>query len=413
VLYKVAFVISFVFPSRMYSIYQHLLRVGIGLFCLHAMFPILYAQKPPTVVDHWQLPVQHQGLDDSFAPQYCATCHADKYQEWQGSQHSKAFSPGLVGQIMDYKDSDARNCLTCHAPLAEQQDEAMHQGNLFKWARERSMGLAEHGVMCASCHVRGQEIVGPAKITEELANRYSIKMHPNAIQVNWFSDSYFCARCHQFPQDNAVNGKPLENTYQEWLESPFAHANRTCQSCHMPDKKHYFRGIHDKEMTQSGVRIYSTVGDSAATLTLQALMVGHRFPTYIVPRVELVGLLLDKNKEPIEGTKKIYVIQRIARNVKGKWEEFQDTRLKPGEKATVTIDTDRDDAYYVRFYVMVEPDNYYIEHVYRPLLKSLPDGEAKQLIQEAYDQALRNQYSLYEETIDLRGKPSSLIKHAI
>jgi len=96
------------------------------------MFPILYAQKPPTVVDHWQLPVQHQGLDDSFAPQYCATCHADKYQEWQGSQHSKAFSPGLVGQIMDYKDSDARNCLTCHAPLAEQQDEAMHQGNLFK-----------------------------------------------------------------------------------------------------------------------------------------------------------------------------------------------------------------------------------------------------------------------------------------
>lgn len=54
------------------------------------------------VVDHWSLPVSHQELDRSFAPQYCAACHSDKYQEWHGSEHFKGFSPGLVGQLMDY-----------------------------------------------------------------------------------------------------------------------------------------------------------------------------------------------------------------------------------------------------------------------------------------------------------------------
>lgn len=79
----------------------------------------------------------------------------------------------------------------------------MSQDNLLAWAQNRSLGLAEHGVMCASCHIREQQIVGPAKITEELKNRYPVKMHPNGIQVNWFSDSAFCARCHQFSQDTA------------------------------------------------------------------------------------------------------------------------------------------------------------------------------------------------------------------
>lgn len=118
--------------------------------------------------------------------------------------------------------------------------------------------------------------------------------------------------------------------------------------------------------------------------------------------MELLGVLLDKDKHPIEGIKKVYTIQRIARNVKGKWEELQDTRLKPGEKAILSINTNRADAYYVRFYVTVEADNYYIEHVYQPLLKSLTRGDAKRLIQEAYDQALRNRCTLHEETIALQ-----------
>ena len=65
-----------------------------------------------------------------------------------------------------------------------------------------------------------------------------------------FEDSRFCAHCHQFPDDGPrIAGKLQEDTYQQWLASDYARQDagkQTCQSCHMPDRKHLWRGIHDR-----------------------------------------------------------------------------------------------------------------------------------------------------------------------
>ncbi|MBA7466455.1 hypothetical protein ES707_01639 [subsurface metagenome] len=44
-----------------------------------------------------------------------------------------------------------------------------------------------------------------------------------------------------------------ENTLVEWEQSPAARNGMTCQSCHMPQRRHLWRGIHDPDMVRSGL----------------------------------------------------------------------------------------------------------------------------------------------------------------
>ncbi|MBI3628436.1 MAG: cytochrome c554 and C-prime, partial [Candidatus Rokubacteria bacterium] len=83
--------------------------------------------------------------------------------------------------------------------------------------------------------------------------------HNGVTRTPAFLRSEFCASCHQFGADGfALNGKLLENTYEEWRASPAARAGRQCQDCHMPDRRHLWRGIHDPDMVKSGVEISLT-----------------------------------------------------------------------------------------------------------------------------------------------------------
>jgi len=77
--------------------------------------------------------------------------------------------------------------------------------------------------------------------------------HNGATYTGAYERAEFCAACHQFgPRGPSLNGKPLENTYEEWRTSPAARRGLACQSCHMPDRRHRWRGIHDPEMVKSG-----------------------------------------------------------------------------------------------------------------------------------------------------------------
>lgn len=72
-------------------------------------------------------------------------------------------------------------------------------------------------------------------------HRYGLRKYgplaeaPTASHVirysNIYSNSYYCAPCHQ-----EVNnyGLVVQDTYNEWVKSPQAAQNITCQSCHMP-----------------------------------------------------------------------------------------------------------------------------------------------------------------------------------
>ncbi len=357
--------------------------------------------------DHWQRPLAPQGdapaewtpRERSLKPEDCGVCHADKLAQWRTSLHSKAFSPGLVGQLLTYDADDTAACMQCHAPLAEQRQafEAARQKGKAHLAAEQ--GLAAAGNLCAGCHVRGNRRFGPPRHrTGAVGQSDQNGPHGGVMRTADFEKSEFCAVCHQFSQDQAINGKPLENTNVEWQASPAASEGKTCQSCHMPDRKHLWRGIHDPDMVRSGVTPEFRAEPSQAVFHLTNTGVGHAFPTYVTPKVMLMGAALDEAGEPIAGTDVSTVIQRRVESIDGNWIEHADTRLLPGQSSTLEMPWPSSGA--VRLWLEVHPDDFYDHSVYDGLLRDLPkNSAAAQLIAEADRRAQANRYRLFETTL--------------
>ena len=143
------------------------------------------------------------------------------------------------------------------------------------------------------CHSRAHEEFGPSPTATTLLTLVSQYPSPHG-RVNvreFFEKSDFCAGCHQFRQGEAqrVHGTFLQNAAEEWRASRAAREGKSCQTCHMPDRRHFFRGIHDPDIVRSGVRWNfdaRTEGNRAvARMTLTNVGTGHYFPTYVVPEV--------------------------------------------------------------------------------------------------------------------------------
>jgi hypothetical protein len=195
----------------------------------------------------------------------------------------------------------------------------------------------------------------------------------------------------------AVNGKPLENTYVEWQASPYPAKGQACQSCHMPDRQHLWRGIHDPAMVESGLTAtYGSDGDKA-WFELTNSGVGHAFPTYVTPKVVMRAVALDGDGEPRTETAASLVIQRVVEYADGGWQERSDSRLRPGESATLV--TSWQGSAHIRFWLEVHPDDYYDHHVYDVLLEQLSDGEARMLIAEADSIARQSNFTLFEREV--------------
>lgn len=294
---------------------------------------------------HWTEPLPPQGepsatfspLEASLSPEACGKCHTDQFAAWQTSLHSKAMGPGLRWQLKLMDQDQGNRCLRCHAPLAEQKALlALEHG----WPNAPKQpppdyvepGLGHQGLVCAACHVRGHQRFGPPPRREVAAGI----PHGGFTVSTAFGDSRFCAHCHQFPDDGpSIAGKLLEDTYRQWLASPYARegaGKQTCQSCHMPDRQHLWRGIHDPEMTRRAIDVslkLHALGDGRyeARANVRNSGAGHHFPTYMVPKVELAFYRHDDDGS----------IQELGRHVIG-WNvdtqitrELSDTRIAAGE----------------------------------------------------------------------------------
>jgi hypothetical protein len=115
-----------------------------------------------------------------------------------------------------------------------------------------------------------------------------------------FSQSDFCAPCHQF----SFWGTEIYNSYGEWLESDYASEGVTCQDCHMapsgeqffalPEQgglahppeiipSHFQLGIKDVEFMQSTLEMdvlhQITDGQFHLQVTLTNATAGHHVPT--------------------------------------------------------------------------------------------------------------------------------------
>ena len=236
-----------------------------------------------------------------------------------------AMGPGVAGQMM--AGEGGSNCTSCHAPLAEQA------GDTF---------LLADGVSCAACHVREGRTFGPPPAAATLLPLVprAASIHGKIKTLPIFEQSDFCAGCHHFAPGAAptVAGTTLQNTYEEWRNSRSAREGRTCQTCHMPDRRHFFRGIHDPDTVRRAVKwtfdANPDAADVKARMTLTNDGAGHFLPTYVVPEIWMRIDVTDNRGNTLAFTE-----HRIARKVAstdGNWSQSSDTRLAPD--ATAILD---------------------------------------------------------------------------
>ena len=370
----------------------------------------VFATIPDFVEGYWVRPVPPQGdppaslsdLEASLRPEDCSACHPAQYEDWQTTVHSGAYSPGLSGQLVNWEQNafgTVQSCLVCHAPLSE-QSARLPSGE--EWAPNSAYdpGLRDHGITCAACHVRGNRRHGPPRRDGSVEPSPDGSPHGGVTRTGFFEDSRFCAGCHQFgPGGAAPNGKPLENTYSEWERSRYAAEGVVCQTCHMPDRQHLWRGIHDPEMVRSGVTIEWVSEGAEAGLRITNTGTGHRFPTYATPEVLVRVELLDGDGQPIDGAAIEHSIARRIAYQGGAWVELSDTRLVPDSGVMVAVPL-APGARQARASISVLPDAFYRE-VFEMMLVGMLSDTSRSLLSEARRQAEASPFRIFDETVPL------------
>jgi len=215
----------------------------------------------------------------------------------------------------------------------------------------------------------------------------------------FFEQADFCGACHQFAPGEApvVHGTTLQNTIEEWRASRAAREGRTCQSCHMPDRRHYFRGIHDPETVRAALGwsfdARSSGGRVAARMTLTNVAIGHAFPTYVVPQVWMRIELLDDGGAIRASSERL--VARTVTFAAGTWSQVADTRLLPDQTATLTYDGPIPPGVRTAVgRVIVLPDAWHAESFRDRLSKAKP-GQARRYYAAALDEVQKSGYTLF------------------
>jgi hypothetical protein len=368
---------------------------------------------------HWDFPLAPQGMpphDFSFSEasldaRSCAQCHASQYEDWSSSRHSQTMQAGIRWQFHVFSQAESNKCMDCHAPLAEQKAlVAMDLGWPSAPADEPPAhiprGLQHQGLTCAACHVRGHVRFGPEHRLGLAGDEEGLPhggFHPRRA----FSDSQFCAACHQFPEDGPrLNGKLRQDTYNEWLRSPFADQGVSCQNCHMPDRRHLWRGITDPETVRSALAVNlqgELAGEDELALSLRISNVGagHHFPAYMVPRIDVYLELLDPDSN-VRARVIHHVIQwRASVDLT---EEAFDTRLPAGESVNLDgrIRIPDEPGWSLGLRLEVAPKEHY-ERMYQDMMRQADrmDPMTLDLLRIAIFEARQSRYRAVQERISL------------
>jgi hypothetical protein len=347
----------------------------------------------------------------------CTRCHAKQRREWRDSFHAQASSPGLIAQLIpmeqNHNGAPLESCQRCHQPLAEQQPliRPGHSGGDDK-SRDYSVNplyksdLRDEAINCAACHVRKWKRHGPKPTPDsKLLELPNYPFEEMAI----YERADFCLACHQTPPKAAVDGKPLLNTYREWLEGPYMRLGVQCQHCHMPNREHTWRGVHDPETFRQGFDIEAIAARSEKTgaVSVRTRMTnvgaGHYLPTTPTPAAWISIQLVDRRGRKIRGA---FSEKRIGRHIaykKKKWREIEDTRIPPGEHlelAAAWIDGRVPKATHAKIVVRVHPDDYY-EGLYEQRLTKKHSPEVKEMFEEALKRGRDAHYIAYEKLVPI------------
>ncbi len=371
------------------------------------------AEEARFLVRHWPQALPAMGpppgafspLEASLAAVDCGRCHPDQYADWQGSRHSRSMGPGLLGQLLDLDVTDPESgkiCRSCHAPLAEQSGSVTQAG------------LVQQGLVCAGCHVRKHRRFGPPATPRAGGVIKGKGSHAGFVASSAFLNSAFCQRCHQFSSTGfALNGKLIEDTYREWQASRYARAGVQCQDCHMPKRRHLWRGIHDRSMVQQAMavsverEIVSGKNLFKARIAIENQGAGHLFPTYATARIVVRAEMLDKQGRTIKGSvQEAYIGRELSLDLTA---ERYDTRIAPDETKIFEYQTSATVAgEQLQVELIVEPDAFY-RRFFAARLESLAAGQARHWLSEALAESERSSFSVYRQVFEPLALPSAHI----
>ena len=379
------------------------MRKTVTLTCFSLLFTAVFSSGTKAAAfsfsEHWSLPIPFQGsapeefsdLERSLSAEDCGACHEKQYEEWKTSRHAGSMGPGVTGQFhlgwLDERTTEI--CFDCHAPLSEQRKYLLSEGE-YKTNDKQDKPLAAEGLNCAGCHVRSHVRYGP--IPKAVAEDETL--HGGFVEVKNFGAAEFCKPCHQFdPDDRRVGGKLLEDTYQQWKKSGYEEKGVECAECHMLDRSHLWRGIHDPDMTKNGVT-FSAVKqeDNTIRVTIKNSGVGHLFPTYVTPQVAV--RLVERIDDKLKVFDEKWIGWGVALDLS---EEYFDTRIKPGESFSHTFKVPkREGEGTFAVLVVVYPDEFY-NRFFRSLVSYPPEGMPMERIKEAVKETGRSFYTLFEK----------------
>jgi hypothetical protein len=365
------------------------------------------------IASHWKVPIEEQGLppahfsavEAKLTPESCGTCHIDQWNHWKNSLHRNSMTTGVQWQLHGLGEKASESCFACHSPLKESQTLIGLNEN---WLNEYPSSMESYypsdtkelGISCASCHVRKHVRYGPPP--KNLNSNATTSPHNGYVIKTEFESSMFCKNCHESPGSvNLIEGKKMMETFTEWQSSSYSQKGIQCQNCHMPDRNHLWKGIHDKEMVLSGIEkslIFTDLGDSIELkASLKSVNIGHRFPSYAVPKIYLnLSLVNRKNKQKPIGEHTIGRLMDI--NVS---KEFYDTRLLPGQTAEIKVIIQKVELKkykLVKFEAVVDPDELYVRMFTSNLENQATLGHTPRvikLIEDALVQKKNTNYNLF------------------
>jgi hypothetical protein len=238
----------------------------------------------------------------------CGNCHPMIVSQWITNTHGLAVSnprffslyngtnlsgtlPVGPGYLNDFPGT-VGTCANCHAP-------GLGADGYLTTNMNEARGVITAGIHCDYCHKVGGVYLNPAtdSLYANVPGAQSTRLlrpppgediffgpyddiHDPDTYLPAISESRFCAPCHQF----SFWGTPIYESYQEWLDSPYAESGIMCQDCHMPPNGDVYFALpavggleHPPDRIPSHLDLGARSLDllqNAVTLTLQVEQVG-------------------------------------------------------------------------------------------------------------------------------------------
>jgi hypothetical protein len=286
-----------------------------GDFYVKEMANVRDVRKKGHVKSRDELPASAQPFDKTD----CLSCHAPNLNEVSYNTNEPglrkmvdAMKEGWVPTLAEIGTGKADPSLKFDINPFHMDQHSRSQQNALAYLFD----LTKDGVSCDFCHT----------ITRmPYANDISVNPYSRMYSMNWslnyehrygmrkygplaeaptashvirysyvYANSYYCAPCHQ-----EVNnyGLVVQDTYNEWVRSPQAAQNITCQSCHMPQyagisayqgpsrervPSHKFLGTLNPDFMKTAAKLDITAERSEGVVTAKVKvtnLAGHNLPT--------------------------------------------------------------------------------------------------------------------------------------